>query len=413
MKKIVILGAGFAGIRAALNAEKIFRGRAEVILIDKNSYHLFTPALYEVASAYGIKREPHAVTLRQTVAVPIKDIIDLTSIKFIQAEVRVVDLKEKKISISGGEELPFDSLVIALGSQTSDFGVNGVAKYSIPFKTIGDALRVYNQIEKLFRDAGDGKLVLPIKIFVIGAGFTGIELASEIANCARKLSHDFGLNKKAYQISLFEQAPKILPMVSDEEREVVVKRLTELGIIIMANSQIEEINGQSLRMKDGHVLHGSAIIWTAGVMPNTFLKSISDLPLTEKGKVKVDQYLRVLGFDSIYAAGDIIDFIDPITQKQIPAMAFNAIEQAKLIVKNIYLSSQERKLKPYQPKPGSWIAPIGGKWALAHTGLLDLKGLPGWVIREIVDFRYLNSILSFNKAATLFRNEIKFFTRND
>src|SRR3989344_6505698 len=144
MSKILILGGGFGGIRCALDLEKKLThstgsgqdGQVQIILVDKNSYHLFLPALYEVAAVYGNKEDSFAVKIRKTICIPYGEIFAGKNINFIQAEISVVDLKAKSVRTKGEEGLFYDYLVIALGSQTADFGFPGVGEYAYQFKSI-------------------------------------------------------------------------------------------------------------------------------------------------------------------------------------------------------------------------------------------------------------------------------------
>src|SRR3989344_4569690 len=288
MTKIIILGGGFGGVRCVLDLNKKFKEQAQITLIDKNSYHLFLPSLYEIASAYGTNPpsaliggggDPFAVKLRKTICIPYREIFEGKNINFVQAEISAVDLKTKIIKTKGGEVLFYDCLVIALGSQTADFGIPGVREYAYQFKSIDDAVAVNVKIGRLVKKIASGEKMDSLKILVGGAGFSGIDLK---------------------------------------------------------------------------------------------------------------------------------------TQKSVPALAYTASDQGRVVAENIFRLTYNKSLKRYSPYYGVWIAPVGGKFALAHLwGGLMAKGFMGWVVRELVDLRYLVSILSFKKAVSLFWQEIIMFTKND
>src|SRR3989344_8698145 len=151
MIRILILGGGFGGVRCTLDLEKkLTKSRTEfdITLIDRTGYHLFSPAIYEVASAYGIKKDPFAVQLKKTVCIPFSDIFGSTNIRFIQAEIADVNLQKKKILTRGGHDLEYDYLVIALGSETSDYNIPGVKEYAEQFKTLGDSIFINQKLEE-------------------------------------------------------------------------------------------------------------------------------------------------------------------------------------------------------------------------------------------------------------------------
>lgn len=423
MTKIMILGGGFGGVRCALDLSKKFDGQAQITLVDKNSYHLFLPALYEVASAYGVNStsaltggggDPFAVKLRKTICIPYREIFEGKNINFVQAEISAVDLKIKNIKTKGDEVLSYDYLVIALGSQTADFGIPGVREYAYQFKSIDDAVAVNVKIGKLIKKIASGEKMNPLKVLVGGAGFSGVEFAAEISSCVKKIYQAENIKTKNALVTLVEAGPKILPIVSDKERKIISKRLTNLGVVLMENSSIEEIGDSFVKLKSGQILEGDMVVWTAGIKANEFLKSIPDLSMTDNGKVIVDENLLVHGLKDVFAVGDNQDFIDPKTQKSVPALAYTATDQGKVVAENIFRLVGGKSLKCYSPYYSVWIAPVGGKFALAHLwGGLSATGFVGWIIRELVDLRYLVSILSFKKAIFLFWQEITMFTKND
>ena len=426
MLKILILGGGFGGIRTALDLSRLLCNRGssilsesgdkkfEITLIDRNSYHLFLPSLYEVASVYKTDGDPFAVKMRKTVCIPYGEMFADKDINFIHAEIVEVNLNAKSVRTKGGEILTCDYLVIAFGSQTADFGIPGVKEYAYQFKSIDDALAINLKIGKVVKQMATGEKMNQLGILIGGAGFSGIEFAAEISCCVKKMCQKNNVRGKNSVITLIEAGPKILPMVSDGERKVISKRLTELGVVLMENSAIEEIGDGFVKLKSGQMLNGDMVVWTAGIKANEFLKSIAILPLTDKGKIVVDENLQVQGWKNIFAIGDNQEFIDPKTQKPVPALAYTAVDQGKIAATNICNSLNGRNLKKYKPYYGVWIAPVGGKFALAHLwNGFGVSGFWGWMLREIVDLRYLISILSFGKAISLFRQEITMFTKND
>ncbi len=412
--KILILGGGFGGIRAALDLEKYLGGRAELTLIDRNSYHLFAPLLYETASAYGLKRDAFLSQLRKTVSIPFADIFAGKNVHFIQGEIAKVDLAQRQVTTRGDAMFPYDFLVIGMGSQASDFGIPGVGEYACQFKTLDDAVMANEKITALFQEAKDGSRALPLKISIVGGGFTGVELAAEMACCSKNLAKQCGLQRSCYNVSLFEAGLKILPGISDRERDIITDRLTKLGVAIMANSGISEISSGTLRLKDGRTMRSDLIIWTAGVKPNEFLRKIEGLALSDDGKIIVDEYLRTPQHQNVFAVGDNIQFIDHKTKRSEPALAYVAANHAIIAARNITRSIREEKLIPHKPFYELWVAPVGGKFAVAHLWWgMRVSGFWGWIIRQAVDFRYLVSIMSLQKAFRFMLEDIRIFSKND
>lgn len=418
MVKILILGGGFGGIRCALDLEKRLKkeikiGEAQVTVIDKNSYHLFVTNLYEIASATGIKKDPFSITLKKSVCLPYADIFNGKNINFVQAEIKEVDIKNKKVKTNGGNIHEYEYLVIALGSQSADFNIPGVGEYAYKFKNLEDALLVHDKIDSVMNDAANGQMDLPIDILVGGAGFTGIEVATELACCAKSIARKCGLKGRCSSIVLFEAGAKVLPMVSDKERKIIMERLTKHGVMVMENSPIEEVGNNFIKLKTGQNIKGDIIIWTAGTKPNEFIQSIEGLSLNDKNKIIVENTLLANSSKNIFAIGDNIEFVDPKTKKPVPAMAFVAIKEGQIAAKNILRSIKDKKLVVYKPAYNIWIAPTGGKYAVANLSGISIYGFWGWVVRELVDLRYMLQILPFFKAFSVFWEEVTLFTKND
>lgn len=414
MVNIIILGGGFGGIRVALNlSKKLNKKDFKITLIDRNSYHLFLPSLYEAASAYGIKRDQFNIQLRASIGIPYAEIFNHTNVNFVQAEVTSIDLRNKKVLTQGEMIFDFDYLIIGFGSEVANFDIPGVTDYAYQFKDVDDAIAVRQKIEDLYELATKNKDHLPVKIIIGGAGFTGIELGAELACCIKNIIKKCGLSGECISIIILEAMPQILPMVSDKERKIIKKRLAMLGVNILESSPIEEVGPNYVKIKDGSKLESDITVWTAGIKAPDFLKNIEGLKLDERGRIIVNEFLQVNDFENIFAIGDNIVFVDPKTQKPVPAMAYVAIEQGKIVGKNVIAKIFNKKLKKYRPWYGVWIAPVGAKFAVARIGRLSISGFLGWVLRELVDFRYFVSILPFFKAFKFFSREFILFSKND
>ena len=415
MPNILILGGGFGGIRTALELDRKFsKKEANITLVDRNNYHLFLPALYEVASAFGVRQDKFKAKLRKTVAIPCVEIFQNTKVNFVQSEISRIDLAKKEVESVSGMVFPYDFLVLAFGAETETFNIKGVSEYAYKFKTVDEALFLNEKIIKAYKEAAEGKRALPLKFLVAGAGFNGLELGAELACCTKKIRESCKLKKSCTSIKLVEAGPQILPMVSERERNYIRLRLKKLSVEIMENSPIAEVGSDFVQIK-GERVAADFVIWTAGIRASSFLKRVGGLRLDERGRLKVNSFMQAESCGEVFGVGDNTVFIDPVIQKPIPALAYVAADQGKIAAENIFrLSKKVEKLKTYKPFYNVWIAPVGGKYAVAHLSKnLTIGGFLGWIIREIVDFRYLASILPFSKAVNLFSEEIEVFTKND
>src|SRR3989344_1049506 len=404
MVKILILGGGFGGIRCALDLDKKLGNEAEVTVVDRNGYHLFVPALYEVASADGLKKDPFAIQIRKTVCMPYADIFAGTNINFIQANIVEINLTHKIIRTGGDRILEYNYLVLALGGETADYNIPGVKEYACQFKMLDDALLINKKLNELSKQFQKGERTEPFSFLICGGGSTGIELGAELGCCSKVIKTKCKLRGRCSNITLFEAGPKILPTIFEKERKFIKNRLTKLGIVLMENSPVEEVGSDFIKLKTGQKINGDLVIWTAGIKLNRLLVNLNGLSFSSTGKIRVENSLKVAGLENVYAIGDAIEFINSEVQKSVPALAYIAIDQGKTAAQNIYnLIKNKEEPKPYKPFSSVWIIPIGGKFALAHLwGGVLVKGFWGWIIRELVDIRYLLSIFSLKKALEVF-----------
>src|SRR3989344_4399894 len=298
MPNILILGGGFGGIRTALELDRKFsKKEANITLVDRNNYHLFLPALYEVASAFGVRQDKFKAKLRKTVAIPYAEIFQDTKINFVQAEVSRVDLAKKEVESASGAVFPYDYLVLAFGAETETFNIKGVSEYAYKFKTVDEALFLNEKVIKAYKEAAEDQHALPLKFLIAGAGFNGLELGAELACCTKNISKSCKLKKGCTTIKLIEAGPQILPMISEKERNIVKLRLKKLGVEIMEDSSITEVGSDFVQIKNGEKIAADFIIWTAGIRASSFLKRISGLRLDERGRLRVNRFMQAECFN--------------------------------------------------------------------------------------------------------------------
>ncbi|MBI1888794.1 MAG: NAD(P)/FAD-dependent oxidoreductase [Candidatus Spechtbacteria bacterium] len=439
MKNIVIAGAGFAGIRVALKLEKkiaMLRDDWSIILIDKNSYHTYTPALYEAASYYHarLKKETSeeknaclptrlAEALAKRVGMgfdgvvggatclSIRTIIKNRNITFVEQEVSGVDFKEKIVKTKAGDGIPFEYLVLALGSEALYFGVKGAGECSYTLKSLPDALRIQSRIEELFLNAKahSGN----IEIVVAGAGASGVETAAEIATCARHLYRDYGIAKERARILLLEAQDKILTQVNPGERAKIKKRLQKLGVLIRTGIKINEVTLTSVVLESGEKCESSIVIWAGGVKGPSLFRQFENIELDNRGRIIVDAFLRVKNYSDIFALGDSSNFTDEKSGLTAPATAFIAEQQADIVAKNIFSSIRAEPLGKYHISIPGYAISCGGKYAVVSIFGVTFSGFLGWLIKRVIDLRYFLSLLPFWQACSLLLKEFRVFTKND
>lgn len=394
-KNIVILGAGFGGLKTSFALEKKIKklglnDKYQIILIDKKTYHTFTPILYEVST--NLK---HSEKLSNFAAYPIKEILNGKNITFINNEVQHLDLSENKVHLENSK-IDFDYLVLAVGCEVNDFGIAGLQEYAMNLKTYDDALKIQNLLKEKLLFLGQNNF----KVAVGGAGATGVELASEI-----KL-----LRPEKIEVSLIEALPTILPGLDKKVVKKTKKRLAKIDVKILANYAVKNVEEKMIYFANGAKLDFDIFVWTGGIKAMPLAQQLL-LKKEKRGRIEIvnsmecipeNPDLRVI--KNIFAVGDIACVYDA-NGKPIPQMARPAIEEAEVAVKNIIEEIKKengliREVHKHQfaPKTYPYVIPVGGRWAIAKIGPFVFSGIFGWLFKKIIELNYFLSILPISKA---------------
>ncbi|MDP3770526.1 MAG: FAD-dependent oxidoreductase [Candidatus Sungbacteria bacterium] len=410
MKKgnIIIIGAGFGGITAALTLAKKLPSGFSLTLINRHHHQLYTPSLYEIASIP--KEITQDTALKSSILIPIDHIIKGKPIIFLCDECVDVNAKEKTVTLQKTGTLPYEYLILALGSETAYFDIPGLREYALPLKTFDDALAMRNAIEDRLSKKEE------LRIVVGGAGSAGIELVAEFVNFVCLMKEKLLPNTKKCSVffTLVEASPDILPGFEPWVVELAKKRLSELGIRIKTNTSIVSVSATSIAYQNGETEQSDILIWTGGVKGPSLLNRIG-LQTSPKGSLLVDSYLRAHGgFERIFAIGDNATIINPHTQKPLIWNVPAAEKEAMTAVINILRIVAGRPPISFVPaKKYPFILAVGEKYAIADLLIFRFWGLSGWIAKQLVEFRYLLFILPPHKALAVWRQSITISHAND
>jgi len=410
-KRIVIAGAGFGGITAALTLARYRRRweeEAEVILIDRHRHQLYTPALYEIAAIPRGYTSDHS--LKASPLIPIAEIIRGKPITFLCDEVTGLEPELKTLFLESRGGVRYDKLIVALGSETNYFGIPGLKEMSFPLKTPDDALRLRNAIEHSF-SAKDS-----LKIVVGGGGSSGVELVAEFVNfiCTLNAHSPEKNNLCNVHFLLIEAAQTLLPGFAPWVAERAEKRLKKLGIEVRTRATLTQITPQELSFMDGSREPYDIFIWTGGVKGSSVLTQFH-LPLSSKGAVLINQYLHPQGnAKDIYAIGDSATFINPLTRTPLLWNVPVAESQGRSAAHNILRTLERRSEYPFVPlKKYPFILAVGKKYAIADLVLIRFSGFLGWTAKTLVELRYLLFILPPRSALFHWWRNIWLYRSND
>lgn len=396
IKKLVVVGGGFAGlelIKGLGNSEDY-----QIILVDSNNYNFFPPLIYQVSTGF---MEPSAISY------PFRKILR----KFKNARFRLGTLEkilpeENKIVVSNGE-IAYDILVMATGTETNFFGNKSIEKYSLPMKTISDALSLRNVIltrfDRATRIHNPEERKKCLTFVIAGAGPTGVELSGILAEIKTSIiikdypeldENDFG------EIHLIDGQDSVLAPMSKKAQEYTSKKLSELGVKLTMNTMVNDFDGETVYLSNGEEIHTKNLIWAAGVSAKTF-DGFSKESFGTGRRLKTNQFNLVHSYDNIYALGDCALILgDEDYPKGHPQLAQPALQQAKNLAKN--LNKKNNKWKAFQYTDKGSLAIIGrNKAVLDFPGQKQsLKGFIAWLIWIFV---HIMGLVNFkNKVRTLY-----------
>ena len=401
-QRIVIVGAGFAGLRIARDLNNT---GYEVYLIDKHNYHQFQPLMYQVATA---RLEPSSISF------PLRKVFQHSkNVNIRIGEVKHVDTDKKILATTVGD-IAYDHLVIALGCTTNYFGNTRIKANSFPMKSVPQAMALRNRILKTFEDtieAGPDELQSLLNFVIVGGGPTGVELAGAMAEMKRNiLPKDYpGTDFSRLTIYLLEGSPNTLNSMSEPSKIKSREYLESLGVIVKTGTVVEDYDGNTVTLKGGQTITAKNLIWAAGVTANT-IEGIPATSITRGNRLKTNRYNEVEGLDGVYAIGDIAWMPTPKYPNGHPQLANVAIVQAANLARNFkrQLKGQPRREFEYHNK--GTMATVGKRKAVVDLPHLSFQGFFAWLTWMFV---HLMLILNVKNRLFIFLNWMMSYFAND
>lgn len=405
LPKIVVIGAGFAGI----NFIKKLEGKpVQIILIDQNNFHQFQPLLYQVAIS-GL--EPDAII--SPVRKLFKSCINMI---YRMAKVEHIDTELRRVQTNIGY-VDYDHLVIATGSSTNFYGSKSIEKNSIGLKNIHDALNIRSWMLQNLEKAVDGCNIENneelTRFVVVGGGPAGVEMAGSLAEFKKfLLNSDYPeIDPNSMKIYLVQAADRILPAMSEKASKHALKTLKSLEVEVLLNSRVKDYDGDRITITQNegeHTIFTNTVIWTAGVKGNV-LAGIPETAIVPGNRLKVNVNSQIEGLENVYAIGDVAAMITEDNPRGHPMVAQVAIQQGQSLAKNILAKIETGNfLKEFHYVDKGSMATIGKKDAVADLKFTFLDGRIGWVLWSII---HLISITGFkNRFKVGFSWIMKYFS---
>lgn len=376
-KKVLILGGGFGGIKAAL--ELADDPNFAVTLISDQSFFRYYPMLYRTATG-GSKVSSE---------IPLEEIFEnKNDVVLVMDVAQKLDRDNKTINTKSGKTFKFDILVVALGVVTNFFGIKGLKEYAYGIKTVEDSRRLRDHLHTLLVQ----KQKPDINYVIIGGGPTGVELAGALPGYIKHIMKKHGLRDRRIHVDLVEAENRLVPRMPKDYSKAIAKRLRKLGVSLHLGEKVLAETADKL-MVTGHSIQSHSVVWAAGVTNHPFLAD-NKISLTSHGKAFVDQYLQAE--PDIFVIGDNAD-------TKYSGMAQTALYDAVFVADHLKRQVGGKKLREYKAKKPIFITAVGKWWAAVLWNKLHFYGLAGWMLRNAADFAGYREYQPWWKAGRLWR----------
>lgn len=391
-KRIVIVGAGFAGLKLA---QKLAHSDFQVVILDKNNYHMFQPLLYQVATA---ALSPSAVSF------PLRRLFHKTeNIIFRMAVVQEVDKENNRVNTNLGS-VSYDYLVLSQGANTNYFGNANIQKFSAPMKSTSEALYIRNKIISNYERAvnleseEDRKPIM--NVVIVGGGATGVELAGSIAELRNKvLPRDYPqLSFKNMRVILIEAGGSLLSGLLPKSREKALEYLQNLGVEVMLHTMVEDYDGFTVKLKGKEPINTLTLLWAAGVRANSLI-GVKEEQRAPNGRLLVDEFNRLTPEKDIFVLGDQCIQTEEKFPLGHPQVAQVAIQQAANLAKNFKAELKNREWKPFRYKDLGSMATVGKSMAVVDLPFVSFHGFFAWFVWLFV---HLMAILGVKNKLMVF-----------
>ena len=401
-KKVIILGAGFAGLQLA---RRIKNTDFDTTLIDQYNFHQFQPLLYQVATG---RLEPSAISF------PLRKVFQNEKHLHVRiTKVTSVDLARQVVVTSDGD-FSYDYLIIATGCTSNFFGNKNFEQHAFPMKSTNEAIALRNRLLLNFEDAlsaTPGELEEIMNIVIAGGGPTGVELAGSLAEMKKNvLPKDYpDMDFSKLKIYLVEGMQHTLQNMSEPAQQKSQQYLEEMGVTIMTNTLVQDFDGKLITLKDGRTIKTRNMIWTAGVMGNV-PEGVPKELVVRGNRIKVDQYNRMEGSANVFVLGDVAYMENKDFPKGHPQLANVANNQAKTLAANMKRLLANEPLKEFVYKNPGTMATVGKRKAVVDLPFLSFQGFFAWLTWM---FLHLMLILSVKNKLFIFINwAISYFTND-
>ena len=396
MKRVVVLGSGFAGMQAVVELERLFRHSPEyeILLISDQNFVLFTPLLPQIASSQIDPRH---------IAQAIRDVRGRRRFRFLRSTVRSIDLQNQRLETADGP-IEYDSLVVALGSRTNYFNTPGAREHTYDFKTLEDSMVLREHILDLCEhadhvaDAADRRRLLTIA--VVGGGYTGVELLTDLRDFLFDYAARFyrGLTRDSFRLVLIEATDSILGGIHPKLRTHAMQRLGREGIEILYKSRVTQCFEHAVEINGSEQLPAGTVVWTAGVRAHELVESLPG-PHDRAGRACVNEHLQLDDHPEVFVLGDSAVAADAGLREDAPQVAPVAIGHGRIAARNIAHRERGEPLEAYRYVSEGMLVSLGARDAVVSVAGIQVHGYFAWLFWNAV---HLYKLVSLKKQFQVF-----------
>jgi len=373
-QRVIIVGAGFGGLACARKLRK--SSAYDVTLIDKNPYQLFSPLLYQVATA-SLPEDDIAFPVRTA----------YREVKFVRAAVTGVDTATKTVSLSTGRTISYDDLVLAVGSEGATFGIPGVAEHTLQMKSIADAREIRRSLLRNYELVEDELLPIEsLNVVIVGGGPTGVELAGAVRELQGEIRREFEAIAPQASVTLLEAGPRLLPSFHPRSSEHTAKTLTKMGVNVRVNAAVVGATATSLLLKEGDEIVAGTRVWAAGVVAPPQWKFLGETDRGNRLKVQPTLQLR----ENVWVIGDAASVLGP-AGRPLPMIAPVAIQQGKYVARQLVRRARNESPEAFAYRDKGQMATIGRRKAVVEIrSWLRFSGSIAWLTWLALHLAYLS-----------------------
>ncbi|MBE0450231.1 MAG: FAD-dependent oxidoreductase [Clostridia bacterium] len=405
-KKIVILGGGYAGVKAGKSLHKIFKNddSVEITLIDRKTYHTLMTELHEVA---GHRTEPDAIKI------DLRTIFKGRKVNVVTDSINGVDFDKRELK-SDNRTYAYDYLLIACGSDSNSFGIEGVDEHAITLWSYEDAIKIREHVENMFAlaaiEENEEKRKQLLTFAVVGGGFTGVEMVGELGEAKNHLSDKYGIDKKEVTIYNIEATPRILNTLKDEKQITKVEnRYKKLGVQLLKNAALVKATEDGFILKDGTEIKTKTLIWGAGIKVNNFVGKLG-LDAGRAGRVVVNEFMQSLQHENVFLAGDNVHYEDQ--DGPLPQIVEAAEQSGHTAAENIGALINKTEMHKHKQNYHGFMVSIGSRYAVSDNNGLKLNGWLAVLVKHMVNFYYLFTVSGVAQLFEYWRHEF-FHVKNN